>query len=364
MSDAKQLTALQIIVLTTSTMIGIGIILMPRDLARHVDTPDLWISIIFGAIFMCIVSIIYAFLSSRYPGLSIFDISPIIVGKWFGFIFNFCFVIYCLIISAYILRVTAVIIKNYLLDTTPLYVIAGTFLMVSLYLIANGAGDVVRFFQLYFPIMMFMFIVLALLSTKDINIQNTRPMFETDILPLITGVKITLFSFVGIEFLLVFGTLIKKKSAKNLMYTLWTSLGLTSMLYILFIIISIGVLGVEELKEIAFPTIEMAKSIEFQGFFFERFELIFLFGWLITAFTSLTAYYFSMTTGMKKMFGGSRFMIWISGTIIYVLTLYPEGLTDVFHYSQLIQIISAIAVIAIPGILLLVSLLRRQTYVS
>ncbi|QAS54491.1 GerAB/ArcD/ProY family transporter [Halobacillus litoralis] len=364
MSDAKQLTALQLVVILISTMIGVGIVLMPRELANEVDSPDLWISIIFGAIAISVISIIYVLLASRYPGKTFFELSPLIMGKSLGFFFNLYYILYSLIVAAYIMRITAGIIKNYLLDTTPLYVIIGTFILVSFYLLSNGAGDVVRFFQLYFPVMLFMFFVLCLLSIKDVDIQNVRPVLKNDFLSTLGGVKITFFSFLGVEFLLIFASLIKKKRVKSLLFTVWTSIGITALIYVIFHIISIGVLGVAELKEITFPTIELAKSIEFQGFFFERFELIFLFGWLTTAFTSFTAYAFSMTLGLKRLIKPSNWMLLISAAGIFTATLLPKGLTEVFHYSAYIQIISLIAIVALPAILLIVSFFRGDSYAS
>ncbi|MBX0356117.1 endospore germination permease [Halobacillus sp. Nhm2S1] len=364
MSDLKQLTMLQLIIVFISSMIGIGIILMPRDLANTVDSQDLWLSIIFGALAVSVVSCIYVALAVRYPGLTFFEMTSAIMGRFVGFLFNFFFVVYSLIVAAYILRVTGGIIKNYLLDTTPLYIVVGSFMLVSMYLIYNGAGDIVRFFQLYFPIMMVMFIVLCLLSIKNLDFNNVRPVFQNNIWVTISGAQITFFSFLGMEFLLIFSKLIKKKKAKNLLITMWTSIGLTALIYVVFHIISIGVLGVEELKEITFPTIEMAKSIEFQGFFFERFELIFLFGWLTTAFTSFTAYMYTLTLGLKNMFTPTRWFLPVAGILILALTLYPEGLTEVFHYSTYIQLISVAAIVILPALLLIVSLVRGNTYAT
>ncbi|MFD1019453.1 GerAB/ArcD/ProY family transporter [Thalassobacillus hwangdonensis] len=364
MSDLNQLTRLQLVVILISTMIGVGIILMPRELAIQVNSPDLWMSIIYGAVAVSIISTLYVSLSQRYPGCSLYEMAPAIMGKFIGSVINLYYVFYCLVVAAYILRITAGIINNYLLDTTPLPVIIGCFLIVSLYLISNGAGDVVRFFQLYFPIMLFMFVVLCLLSIKDVDIQNVRPVFSNELLSSIGGVTITFFSFLGLEFLLFFASLVKKKPAKKLLVTLWISIWLTTAIYVTFHIISIGVLGVEELKEITFPTIEMAKSIEFKGFFFERFELIFLFGWLTTAFTSFTAYAFAMTLGFHKLFSRSKLMLIPAGAAIFLLSLFPKGLTEVFHYSSYVSIISIIATVALPLLLLVVSLIRGKNYAS
>ncbi|MYL37913.1 GerAB/ArcD/ProY family transporter [Halobacillus litoralis] len=362
MSDLRQLTSIQLIVIFISAMIGVGIILMPRDLANAVNSPDLWVSIIIGALLMCLITTLYVLLVTRYPGLTFFDMSKKITGRWIGTLINLFFIFHCLIVASYILRVTTAIIKNYLLDTTPLYVIIGSFLLVSLYLISNGPGDVVRFFQLYFPVMMFMFLILALLSIKDVDVQNLRPVLKSNLMTTVTQSKISFFSFIGIEFLMIFSPLIKTKKIKKLALSVWTSIIVTAVIYVIFHILTIGVLGIAELKEITFPTIEMAKSIEFQGFFFERFELIFIFGWLITVFTSFTTYTYGMILGIGKVTKPGWWCMAAAGLLIFSITLYPEGLTEVLDYSSHIQWVSAAAIIGFPGLLLLVSLVRRQTH--
>ncbi|ARI78738.1 GerAB/ArcD/ProY family transporter [Halobacillus mangrovi] len=363
MSDLKQLSGLQLIVVFISAMIGVGIIIMPRSLADAVDAPDLWLSIIWGFLLIGLFSMIIVQLVSRYPGQTFFEISTIITGKYIGFLLNVCYILYTLIVSAYILRVTSGIIKNHLLDTTPLSVVIGGFLIVSTYLITNGAGDIVRFFQLYFPVMMFMFIALCLLSLKDVDINNLRPVFGEGIMPTFQGIKITFFSFLGFEFLLIFSKVLGKRSPNKLRAGMWISLGLTAIIYIVFHALSLGILGLEELKQITFPTVEMAKSIEFQGFFFERFEILFLVGWLITAFTSFSAYYYAMWTGVRQTFRTkSKLFVWMVAAFIFGAALYPTGMTEVFQYSRLINYASAIAIILFPALLLLISLIRRQSY--
>ncbi|MGI8316968.1 GerAB/ArcD/ProY family transporter [Halobacillus mangrovi] len=363
MSDLKQLAGLQFIVVYVSIMIGVGIILMPRSLAEAVNAPNLWLSIVWGFLLIGLCSMIIVQLVSRYPGKTFFEMSTIITGKYIGFLLNLCYIVYTLIVSAYILRVTGGIVKSNLLDTTPLSVVIGTFIIVSTYLITNGAGDIVRFFQLYFPVMIVTFVALCLLSLKDVDINNIRPVVGEGIMPTFQGIRVTFFSFLGFEFLLIFSKLLGKRSANKLRAGIWISLALTAIIYIGFHLLSLGILGLEELKQITFPTVEMAKSIEFQGFFFERFEILFLVGWLITAITSFSAYYYAMWTGVRQTFHTkSKFFVWLVAVLIFATAIFPPGLTEVFQYSRIVNFSSIIAIVLFPTILLLVSLSRRQSY--
>ncbi|MFP3490367.1 GerAB/ArcD/ProY family transporter, partial [Staphylococcus sp. SIMBA_130] len=81
---------------------------------------------------------------------------------------------------------------------------------------------------------------------------------------------------------------------------------------------------------------------EFQGFFFERFELLFLFGWIITIFTTLTAYYYSAMLGVCKTVNCKKSLLMnaIIGLLILTLSLLPSGITELFSYGTYLNYLS------------------------
>ncbi len=355
-------TSLPIIIFIISTIVGVGIVTLPRQTAAVVGQPNMWMSVILGAGIAFINAIFLFMLIKRFPMKTVFDIGTELTGKWIGKGINLIFVTYMIAISSYIIRTMAEIVNYYLLDNTPKFVVLLVLVVSCMYLVSSGLSNIILFFQLYFPIILFMFFVLTLLSIKNIEPTHLRPIFYFDGIEILKGAHTTFFSFVGYELIMVLSGKFTFTKWKPTLTIFSISIGSVCVIYVLFFILNIGVLSIEELKVITFPTIEMAKAIEFQGFFFERFELLFLFGWIITIFTTLAAYYYSAVLGMRKAFQVKNTlpMNIMIGFIILMLSLLPSGITELFSYGTYVNYLSYTVLIALPLLLLVLSF-RRGT---
>ncbi|MBN8210554.1 GerAB/ArcD/ProY family transporter [Bacillus sp. NTK071] len=355
-------SSLPMIIFLISTIIGVGIVTLPRETAVVVGQPNMWISVIFGASVAFLNALLIFMLIKRYPNQTLFDFAPHVIGKWIGKLFNLIFVTYAIFISAFVIRTMSEIVNYYLLDRTPKFVVLIVLILSCMYLVSCGLSNIVMFFQLYFPIILAMFFLLTILSIKSIEPTNLRPIFVNDGYSLLKGTHTTFFSFVGYELIMVLSGYQKLTKWGSVTKILGISIGSVCMIYVLFFILNIGILSIGELKVITFPTIEMAKTIEYQGFFFERFELLFLFGWIITIFTTLTAYYYSALLGICKTFNCQRniFVNIIVGMTILSLSLYPSGITELFSTATYTNNLSYAALIVIPLILLVVSVTKER----
>ncbi len=351
-----------IIVFLISTIIGVGIVTLPREAAIIIGQPNMWISIILGASIAFLNGMLIFAMIKRYPNQTVYDIGPKVAGRWIGNVFNFTFIVYSIVLSAFIVRTMAEIVNYYLLDLTPRFIVISVLIIACFYLVASGMENIMAFFQLYFPIIILMFLVLTILSVRNIEITNLRPVLSQDIVPLLKGTKTMFFSFVGYELIMILSKNRTLTSWRAMSTVFLLSIGTVCTIYVLFFILNIGILSVEELKVTTFPTIEMAKSIEFQGFFFERFELLFLFGWIITIFTTVVAYYYTALLGLSTTLQCKKNVYLNAGVgiSILVLSLFPDGITELFSYGRYINYLSYASLIAIPLILLLISISRRS----
>ncbi|TKD72141.1 GerAB/ArcD/ProY family transporter [Pseudalkalibacillus hwajinpoensis] len=355
-------SSLPIIIFLISTIIGVGIVTLPRQTALIVGQPNMWVSVIFGAIIAFLNALLIFMLIKRYPKQTLFDFAPEVIGKWIGKLFSLVFVAYAISISAFIIRTMSEIVNYYLLDRTPKVVVLAVLILSCMYLVSCGLTNIVMFFQLYFPIILAMFFLLTILSIKSIEPTNLRPIFVNDGFALLKGTNTTFFSFVGYELIMVLSGYQSFTKWRSMTKILGISLGAVCIIYVLFFILNIGILSIGELKVITFPTIEMAKTIEYQGFFFERFELLFLFGWIITIFTTLTAYYYSALLGICKTINCKRniFVNIFVGALILSLSLVPTGITELFSSSTYLNNLSYAALIGVPFILLVVSVTKEK----
>ena len=354
--------SLPIIIFLISTIIGVGIVSLPRDTAIIVGQPNMWISVILGALIAFLNACFIFLLVKRFPNETLYDFAPKVIGKWIGKLFNIIFVLYAISISAFVIRTMSEIVTYYLLDRTPDVVILLVLVLSCSYLVSCGLQNIVMFFQLYFPIILSMFFLLTILSIKSIEVTNLRPIFVNDGFSFLKGANSTFFSFVGYELIMVLSGYQTFTKWRHMTKIIGISIASVCTLYVLFFILNIGILSIGELKVITFPTIEMAKTIEYQGFFFERFELLFLFGWIVTIFTTLTAYYYSALLGICKTINCKRnlYVNLFVGAAIFSLSLVPSGITELFSSATYLNNLSYAALIGIPFILLVVSVTKER----
>lgn len=360
MSDFKEITNMQMIVFFISTIIGGGVVTLPRTTAEIVGSPNMWVSLFVGGGLAFLNALLILALMKRHPKLTLFELSPRLVGEWFGKGLSIIFILYTIALSASVIRIMSTIVKQYLLDQTPAFVVMIVFLLTCMYLVIGTLFNVIQYLHLYFPIMLLMFILFAMLSINSIETTNLRPFFQSDFVSVLKGSETTYFSFVGYELLMILSGYRTKLQWKPISKVLGLSIGIVTLIYFIFFVLTIGILSVAEIKNITFPTIEMAKSIEFQGFFFERFEILFLIGWIITTFTTVAAYYFASVLGFCRTFHikKGKYATYGLGIIILVVATIPPGVIELFEYMEYMNYLSYVAIIGIPALLLCVSLFK------
>ncbi|WLR59242.1 GerAB/ArcD/ProY family transporter [Guptibacillus hwajinpoensis] len=140
-------TSLPIIIFIISTIVGVGIVTLPRQTATVVSQSNMWMSVILGAGMAFINAIFLFMLIKRFPMKTVFDISTELTGRWIGKGINLIFVAYMIAISSYIIRTMAEIVNYYLLDNTPKFIVLLVLVVSCMYLVSSGLSNIILFFS-------------------------------------------------------------------------------------------------------------------------------------------------------------------------------------------------------------------------
>ena len=103
MSEQESLTTHQAVVIVSNYILGVGILTLPRAAAEKVKTPDIWLSIIIGGLIAMLAGLIIVKLSQKFPGMTFYEYSQRIVGKWIGCILNLIVIGYFIAMSSVML---------------------------------------------------------------------------------------------------------------------------------------------------------------------------------------------------------------------------------------------------------------------
>lgn len=354
-----QITPIQTAVMVSKSMIGTGILLLPRALAKEVGTPDGWISVILSGFIALLAGYIIVKLSQRFPNQTFYEYSQTVVGTLLGRFFGIVLSLYFMLSSGYLLRVMGEVIRMHLLEKTPIEVIMIVFLFVATYLTVAGINPIARLVELFLPIIVIILMVFIVFSLRDFELDNIRPVLGDGVMPVWKGMNASVLSYSGFEVMLVLTAFMKEpqKAVKSVL----VGIGLVIPLYILVVLISFGTISVDELKTVTWPTMTVAKNIEFPGGFFERFESLFSVLWVISMYTTFVLYQYASSLGLGQVFRKQhQTFVYASLPIIYMVAMFPTDLNYVFKLGETIGYISLFITGIMPTCFWIIAKIRRK----
>lgn len=75
-----KITTSQASIILTNSMLGAGILTLPRNVVKAVQTPDAWISVVLGGIVVSLVILVMVKLSQQFQGRLSFSILKELLG--------------------------------------------------------------------------------------------------------------------------------------------------------------------------------------------------------------------------------------------------------------------------------------------
>ncbi|WP_040675487.1 GerAB/ArcD/ProY family transporter [Paenibacillus terrigena] len=357
MSEQESITTHQAVVIVANYILGVGILTLPRSAAEQVKTPDIWLSIIIGGLIAMLAGLIIVKLSQKFPGMTFYDYSQQIVGKWIGCILNLIVIGYFISMASVMLRAMAEVNTLFLLEETPRWAMIIAFMWVGIYLVVGGLSAITRMFEIIFPITVIIFVLIAVMSLKIFDINNLRPVLGLGIAPVLNGVKTTALSFSGFEImLLIVASMQNPKTAQK---AVLIGIGIPLLFYVTTALMVIGALTIEGVTSLTWPTITLIKSFEFPGILFERYESLLLVIWMMQIFTTFVITHYSAAMGMaRSMRKDIRPFLYVLMPVIYIVAMLPKNINDLFHFSDSIGKLAFVMFVILPIVLLGIAKLR------
>lgn len=353
------ITSRQVIVAIFSIVIGAGLLTVSREVVDTVQTPDAWISVPLAGILTIFAGSLAVILCKRYPGKTIYQFSTEVVGTVIGKTTNTIASLYFVLIAAYETRMVAELVSTYLLQNTPEKVLIIAFIWAGTYLAVGGINPIMKAFEIYFPIVIFLMISMLLLSMKKFELSNILPFFGKGVLPLLKGVSssLTIYSCYEIIFVLIAWMEKPQKAMKST----FVGILLTTLCYTALVIISIGVLTIDEIRNLTLPTSSLVAEIDIPGGFIENYKLFFIIIWMISIYTSFVGVQYLAVLGFSQTFSfGYKKALYATLPVIYLVALIPHDLGEVLIMGEIVGYTWLVVGLAVPIIFLAISLVRGK----
>ncbi|WP_289134844.1 endospore germination permease [uncultured Brevibacillus sp.] len=362
-NQQRNISTWQLTSILISTMIGVGILTIPRTSTTDIHQMG-WLGTITGGMIAAIAIASIVYLGKQFPGTTYVDYIPKVFGHRVGTVLSYpiilLFIFFQFINAGMAARGFGEVVVTSVLQDTPLEAILITLFIMVLFLCCHEVEVVARVNELLIPFILVPVFLIPLASFMNADWYNLLP-FHIDSWKEVGKTSLHTFSvFTGYE-LLMFYFAFAMPGAK-LGIAGGTGLGYTIAAYFLTVVAGISVFGHEELQRLIWPTLELVKTTQQSGWFLERLESAFLAIWVASVFTTIGNMYYAMIFSLRLWFRqGIRFQR-ISALVItvplYYFALMPQNIVELFSYTKKMTKFGYFPTIVIPILLALIQWIR------
>ncbi|MBT2574756.1 endospore germination permease [Bacillus sp. ISL-51] len=344
--------------LISNTMLGAGLLTMPRALTLKSNSPDGWIALGLEGIIFIFLIYLNTLIMKKHQYPSFFEYMNEGLGKWAGNIVNLMICLYLIGVASFEARAMAEMVKFFLLERTPVPVTLFIFIACSVYLIIGGMSDIGRLFPFYLTITIIILLIVFAFSFKIFNLDNLRPVLGQGFSSITSSLTVVSVSFLGIEVMLFLPEYLKNK--KDAFRLSATGFSIPIILYMISYVIVVGALTTQDVQTMIWPTIALFQSFELKGLFIERFESFLLAVWIVQFFTTYVSYGYFATSGLKKIFGlpMKKGIIFVA-IATYFGSLMPKDANVLMTFSDILGYIF-FGLFLLPLLLFIVVAVKRK----
>jgi len=360
-----QITIRQSSALIASSLIGVGVLTLPR---RTVETSGEsgWIVAIGGTLLAMLALAVIIKLSNRHPGQTIVEYASRLlgprryplIGRIVGFPLFLAYFLFWATSTALVARTFGDVVVTTVLTRTPVEVVIATMLITAFIFVMYDEEVVARVNEILLPIIVIPVLVIALSSFQSARIDNLLPVFDGNWSGVVKGIFYTASSYLGFEIMTIFFA--DTEQGGKRMIGGMVGVAIPGLIYVLIVISSISVFGVEEIRLLAWPTLELVKTSEVPGLILERLESAFLGVWVAAVFTTVGNMYYATAAIARRTFKLKSHR-WIALFLLpayYWFSLIPQNGEMLLKYGRFISNGGMIIAYFVPVLLLILSFAR------
>jgi len=319
-----------------------------------------WLSMLIGAALVIITLVILIKLASLFPRDNFFTYCSKVWGKPIGTLINIGYLVFWFLFVSILLQDTANMNQGIFLPTTPSMIPLILILIAVIYLVAYGITNVIRLYQLLLPFIVLPLILVVVLMIRSIDLTNYLPFLSNGILPVFKGALVFLGAFQGLEIILFVAPFVTNINKAYLPAIL-------SILFLMSLLLgigsgSIGIMGVENIRETVLPSITMLSLIELPGFPVERFGLLLTLPVILGIFSSLAVYIYLISFALIDFFKIERrkTVISIVAVLSLIIIYFIPDLTWTMKLREILIHLTLLFILVIPLLTLISAKIRGQ----
>ncbi len=361
----EKVTSRQITLLLIIGRLSITISTMPT-----VNIPpynqDIWVAILLSIFYSLVIMLPLLFLANKLKDYNLIGYLKKLYGNIIGRFIGFVYGLFFMLNSINSITNQVELVASTILSETQISWVLLLLGITSIYTVSLGLIVRARAVEIFGPLSIIIIILLAVLGLKDVDFRFLLPILSDSSLAEINQGALQLaFYYVDIFLIVMIVPDLEKKEDINKIFL--KSLFFSNLILVLIIIVTQGVLGLEQIRHSNFPFLLYTRNIDIATIF-ERIDSLFVIAWILASLGRINGFFYLSVRTFRELLGKDlkeKNMVSVVGLILFFISLYIMNKTSVnlnrSSADYVFNTIFFIFVIAIPSITCIVYLFRRKT---
>ncbi|QDR83353.1 GerAB/ArcD/ProY family transporter [Sporomusa termitida] len=342
----------------TAVMFGTQIIGLPTKVVPQAEQ-FAWVSVVLsGGLYFIAVWILMK-LGEIYPGQDYTAYLPQLLGKWPGLTVVAAVLLLLVVFVWVIFNQFSRGLAFFMFDRTPYDVIIMGMLGVVIYCALQDLGTIIRITQFTFFVSTVMMGSIWILGLFNFQPENLLPLWTDKPWGIVEATFSTWGVYGGYEIILLLFPVINRTKGR-LVLALALAIGFVMLISFVVVIITIGVLSVEGVKNESYPVLVVVRSVELPGTFIERLENYLLIAWIPSVFNTMAVLVYAIGQTLSRVSGFADHRPWILAVtpVIFLGATLLDGMEMIKVADKMVNWLGAVLSL---GIMPLIYLLARRS---
>ncbi|MEK5253078.1 endospore germination permease [Paenibacillus sp. FSL F4-0125] len=365
MNRNRPITTIQVMAVIISTIIGIGILSIPRYMAEAGDS---------GAPLVTASGVPVAFLGCwftavvcrKFPNETLFVFSRRLLGTWLADIFSMLISLFFAFSAGITMRQFGEVCIAVVFKKTPIEAVILLMLLLVALSIRRNTVKFTYVHVFYLPFILLSVIAIILVAMRNVDVLNLLPLTgnHTTLSSFSKGTITSAALYQG-TFVITLLVPLMKKPQQALKAGI-IALGFIGFIYIMIVWVTLGMFGAQESKILSYPTLEAARSISIGAGLLERFDALFIIIWVISIFTTIFTNYYIAAYSLQQVLRHKdhRLISSFLFPLIFIFSLFPRNIFQVNTFASITGIFGLVFLTIYPLLLWLASLIRHKGALS
>lgn len=353
--DNSKISNRQLQALLLLDLLGTAVITLPRRTAVAAGA-DGWIGVIGGGVLLLGVLWMFTQLMDKNPRITFVELCRGSFGRPASILLSVGLAIKLLATSGLELRIFCEMVNQTMLFRTPIWITAGAMALVCVCVAAGGYECRARAGEILFVLVILPLLFFLILAAFSADYSNLQPVFQAGSSAIGRASIITLFSFQGVEVLLLAYPYLSQP--KKVRKSLFAAGGLLLAITVAMTALTIAWFGEISVTKKLYPVLQMLDSIDVPGAFWNRQDIFMLWFWTASVFASVSAGIFFAGVIMERLIHSPQKVrgkwLGLGLALVYVVAILPGSAASAEEMLEVLKVIGGgFYILVLPAILLI-----------